>query len=623
MQKFNGSLVRQFPSLITGNAAAGVTVQVFVGESGSTLQTTVVTDAAGYYSFTAPDGIYRLSFDFPNVPDQIVQLVDVDAIRNDFDAIEASNAAFLIEQQDNYDAFVLSQGWDQVGTFEAGFTYESPNQVGQDADGNWWRWNGALPKVVAAGTLTGSDANFKLVGDGVLRNDLAAADSDVLVGGVPAGDLGRKYRDYVSINDFAGSNDTERLLNGALSGEAIYIPSDRVYTINELILPAGDFTLHADKAVINTTGSFAIRRDEANYFDRITGITFTGNAIAYDYQSDFLPLPDFNQKITHHIENCRFLAATGIHKINLLGAREGFITNCYFQGNAGVRREFAINTVLNNCFWDNCDYFVLDKLGSEGLVIIGSVALGGSFGVKAERSTGVILKGNVFDFVDAPLDFSGCTDVKLLGNYISTRTASPALKTYQFADGFNGLNYEILGNAFIANNASGDTAVQLEDIYEVDFSHNQVKNFKVNGIAYGNVTQATFDNNTIRARAGFAESARSIRSLVSGDDSSVSLNNNNVTSPIERAAINPQNMWRNKGFPTENQGEAVIATGQSSVVVNHNLSVTPLKTQISLTPTTPNTKDLNYFISAITAATFTITLDTNVSDTTAFAWVIR
>jgi hypothetical protein len=288
-----------------------------------------------------------------------------------------------------------------------------------------------------------------------------------------------------------------------------------------------------------------------------------------------------------------------------------------------VRREFAINTVLQNCFWDNCDYFVLDKLGSEGLVIIGSTALGGSFGVKAERSTGVVLSNNIFDYVDAPIDLSGCTDVKLTGNYISTRTASPALKTSQYTDGFNGYGYEIVGNTFIANNANGDTAVQLEDVYEVDFSHNQVKNFKVNGIAYGNVTQATLDNNTIRARTGFEVSARSIRSLVSGDDSSVSLNNNNVTSLIERTVITPQNMWRNKGFPTENQGEAVIATGQSNVVVNHNLSVTPLKTQISLTPTTPNTKDLNYFVSATTATTFTITLDTNVADTTAFAWVIR
>jgi hypothetical protein len=187
MQKFNGSLVRQFPSLITGNAAAGVTVNVYVGESGSTLQTTVVTDDAGYYSFTAPDGIYRLSYGIANVPDQIVQLVDVAGIRSDFDAIEASNAEFLVEQQANYDAFVQSQGWDQVGTFAVGFTFTSPNQVGQDDDGNWWRWNGALDKVVAPGTNPESDADYKLVGDGVLRSDLS--DGTAALGGSTSGDV--------------------------------------------------------------------------------------------------------------------------------------------------------------------------------------------------------------------------------------------------------------------------------------------------------------------------------------------------------------------------------------------------------------------------------------------------
>ncbi len=82
---------------------------------------------------------------------------------------------------------VISEfGWDQVGTFTAGFTFTSPNQVGQDADGNWWRWNGAFNKVVTAGTLPISDANYKLVGDGVLRSDLAEENSEAVINGVEA-----------------------------------------------------------------------------------------------------------------------------------------------------------------------------------------------------------------------------------------------------------------------------------------------------------------------------------------------------------------------------------------------------------------------------------------------------
>ena len=82
---------------------------------------------------------------------------------------------------------IASIGYDQVGTFAAGFEFTSPNQVGQDADGNWWRWNGTLPKVVTAGTLPSSDANYKLVGDGVLRSDLA--DGSAYVGGFEAREI--------------------------------------------------------------------------------------------------------------------------------------------------------------------------------------------------------------------------------------------------------------------------------------------------------------------------------------------------------------------------------------------------------------------------------------------------
>lgn len=57
-------------------------------------------------------------------------------------------------------AAVISLGWHQVGLFADGFTYLLQNDIAKDAAGDWYRWNGALPKVVTAGTLPSSDANF-------------------------------------------------------------------------------------------------------------------------------------------------------------------------------------------------------------------------------------------------------------------------------------------------------------------------------------------------------------------------------------------------------------------------------------------------------------------------------
>lgn len=198
MYQYSNSLIRQFPSLVTGNASVGIQATVYVGETntkaslfevnGTTPKSNpVTTDGKGFYSFSVADGDYRIVFSSSQFATLRISVLDGAKIREEFDDLVASNLAFRNEQQAAYDAFVLSQGWDQVGTFAAGFTFTSPNQVGQDVDGNWWRWNGALPKTVTAGTLPSSDVNYKLVGDGVLRSDLAAGTADV--GGINSGSI--------------------------------------------------------------------------------------------------------------------------------------------------------------------------------------------------------------------------------------------------------------------------------------------------------------------------------------------------------------------------------------------------------------------------------------------------
>lgn len=64
----------------------------------------------------------------------------------------------VIEAEAN--AAVILLGWHQVGLFADGFTYLLQNDIAKDATGDWYRWNGALPKVVTAGTSPSSDANF-------------------------------------------------------------------------------------------------------------------------------------------------------------------------------------------------------------------------------------------------------------------------------------------------------------------------------------------------------------------------------------------------------------------------------------------------------------------------------
>lgn len=67
----------------------------------------------------------------------------------------------VIEAEAN--AAVISIGWNPVGEFLTGFTYEKLNDVGRDASGSWWRYNGSdLPKAITAGTVP-SSPNFSVI----------------------------------------------------------------------------------------------------------------------------------------------------------------------------------------------------------------------------------------------------------------------------------------------------------------------------------------------------------------------------------------------------------------------------------------------------------------------------
>jgi len=181
MQKYNGQLIRQFASSITGNAASGVTVTVrrqsdaglatlYVENNiaGATLSNPITTTSTGHFAFYAADDVYTLTFS-DSTPVQVIQLQDV------------------AELQAQFDAAVLNAGYIPSGTFAAGATLTQANQVLSDGS-SYWRWDGGFPKVVTAGsepTPTGV-GNWIVLSDFALRGDLADAESTVLIAGVQA-----------------------------------------------------------------------------------------------------------------------------------------------------------------------------------------------------------------------------------------------------------------------------------------------------------------------------------------------------------------------------------------------------------------------------------------------------
>ncbi|NIR76781.1 MAG: hypothetical protein GWN53_17275 [Gammaproteobacteria bacterium] len=79
---------------------------------------------------------------------------------------------------------------------------------------------------------------------------------------------------------------------------------------------------------------------------------------------------------------------------------------------------------------------------------------------------------------------------------------------------------------------------------------------------------------------------------------------------------------RNSGYTTENNGTATVASGTTSIAVNHGLDATPSIQDISVTPTNDPTNDVgNFWISSVGASQFTINVGADPgSGGATFAW---
>lgn len=89
-----------------------------------------------------------------------------------------------------------------------------------------------------------------------------------------------------------------------------------------------------------------------------------------------------------------------------------------------------------------------------------------------------------------------------------------------------------------------------------------------------------------------------------------------ITTIIDDLATNTK-ISGNFGYTTENDGLATITAGQTTVEVSHGLVLTP--TRVLLTPMTA-TGGKQYYVSAKTNSTFTITIDSEATADISFDW---
>lgn len=99
----------------------------------------------------------------------------------------------------------------------------------------------------------------------------------------------------------------------------------------------------------------------------------------------------------------------------------------------------------------------------------------------------------------------------------------------------------------------------------------------------------------------------------------------NATGPILDGTSNSADkiISGNIGYRTSNRGQAVIATGNTTVVVNHGLNVTPDAADIQLTRGSSNASSVDLFAGSITSTQFTINTAPAPSSDITVNWSVR
>ena len=146
-----------------------------------------------------------------------------------------------------------------------------------------------------------------------------------------------------------------------------------------------------------------------------------------------------------NISNCFFEGPTESHCIGMLGSREGNISNCFFEEPTeiyciGINRTSAVNTNVIGCMFSNLKYGIKAvgvktsrDVSSEqysvfacGLNVQSAVMVGCEYGIYIEGNDSFFLNNSMIDHCVNPLVMMSQDGANVTNNYFSTSCKTPS-----------------------------------------------------------------------------------------------------------------------------------------------------------------------------------------------------
>ena len=205
-------------------------------------------------------------------------------------------------------------------------------------------------------------------------------------------------------------------------GGVLRIPAGTIHEVSTVVLPDRDLTLVLYGATIKTrsVSRYAFiqsnRRRLTVMGGRFSGV---GNGIRYDLS------PSDTQSYDFAAVGVEFALPARSVAINLTGARESTITNCFFDSCTGIYLRESVNTHVMGCQFRNCAKGIHadgSATGSDfnaGLMVSNATMLGCGYGLHVVGWNWASVVNSMIDYCARPVDMTNIDTASIISSYLS------------------------------------------------------------------------------------------------------------------------------------------------------------------------------------------------------------
>jgi hypothetical protein len=325
-------------------------------------------------------------------------------------------------------------------------------------------------------------------------------------------------------------------------------------------------------SLINVTSSNPAFSQVNHARIEIRGFKFQGSGIGIQINTPLSSSYNYDFEIT----NCHFYMNSGIYGISITGTREGLIKECYFEGGNGIYRTQCTNTNISFSQFHNCGYGIFDDgdntAYSDGMFIDHVIMLGCAQAVVEQYVDYFSITDSMIDYNDQPLQIYGVLNGYISGCYFSSRTNNPTIAIGQGTkySGIQTQNIKIQKSFIIGHALTGTfDCIDIDSATNVLIDGCDITFYLTYGIKYSNTTNLHISNCNISPRATFG--TNSIYCSASDDSSNMTEYNIVTQAPSTQFMQH----FNNRGYVNEAKGQITLASGTTSIVVNHGLAAQP------------------------------------------------